>query len=379
MADHGLMDAGAADPNHGQLFDTRQMPTRSPEARTHAANAPQPQVAVRPSSGKGNLDLPLGGAPGFMPGLNKKQKIRAIESVGQELQSPTPVRDIMENRQAAGTRAGKPAPWYSGVDEQGRHDLSIPGDANVAIRGAAARQGVSDGAMTRAVANTSPRTRWDTGHPSNQGHRMDNLDAAEGVIDATKTLQAVDMADDKTIDEVTQDSSVVGSALPKMGAKAGKQFRDQGNDTTKPIEMKARTSQKVPNFEQSLHLTHVDPQVRKNAAMSWTSDTHDQSIAGVSEKYMDRVGSYELQAMTGTRTAFKNRELPPNEQAREWVGQRGGTQHIEQEGFFEAHRGGLRPRTEAMPPSTASLTESMRNSSRNRKRASTAERMGLEF
>lgn len=343
LAEHGMIDQGAADPNHGQLFNTRHYEG----SRDVTTNAPRPEVNVRPSAGK-PVDLPLGAAPGFMPGLDKKQKVRAIQKLGAEMGTDTPMRDAMQKRQEVSDRSA-PAPWYSGVNAAGKHDPSIPGDANIAIDRAAQRQGVSSEQMTRTTAVTSPQNRWDTYHPSNQGYVQNNIALAENVTRNTYNLS--DPSDDAIQDMGLQSvqESPGGGGTPEMAAKAGRIIRDDGSNVTKPLEVKQKTSQKVPNFEASLHLTNPDPHVRRGAAQSFTVDTHDAKLVGVGEKHMSTVGAYEAIAMTGSRTALRNRELAPNEQARQWVGQRGGTQHNEDEGFFKTDRGKLKVRPEATP------------------------------
>jgi hypothetical protein len=107
-------------------------------------------------------------------------------------------------------------------------------------------------------------------------------------------------------------------------------------------------------------------------------DRHDAKAAGVggSKVLEDRQGVYDNLAMLGTRTAHKNRQLAPNEQAREWVGQRGVNQaEGEHQGLFKPGltAGKVVPHPDALP-----LGNSSRNMLRSRPE-STAERMGLEF
>lgn len=334
-ARHGLIDQGAADPNQGQLFDVSSIQQDVSDVAASKGLTPG-YTAVRPSSGKGDLDLPLGGAPGFMPGLTRKQKVSAITSFGEATGSQTPMRDAMNKRQFLFDK-GQNQPWYSGVDpETGEHDLSIQGDAPLAISAAASRQGVSEAAMTRAVAITSPRNRWAEGTRGQDDFSMPNIETAEGAMSIAQSLPPT-----ATPAEIAKASvAVAGRGLPSTVEKAALTYRADKDNVSAPISVKGRSSQKTPNFEQSLNLSHPDQTARRIAAESYTVDTHDAQSVDVPEKYMDRVGMYDVTAMTGARTALKNFQLPANAQARLWESQRTVTQKSPLGPLFKENRKG---------------------------------------
>lgn len=361
-AAHGLIDAGAADPAQGQLFPTSDM-ERSIGERAASEGVAQNVVTVRPSGkakAKGKAqDLPLGAAPGFMPGLTASQKVTALRTAAEALETTTPMRDIMSRRQflsdnpvmrkvsntgeSVPVAQGHRADWYSGVDpETGQHDLSIPGMAQKAIGRAAQRQGVSRAAMTRAVAITSPRNRWDEGLPGQSDYVMPNLESAEGAIREAQALPA-----DASSAEITQAAvASSGRGLPSMSEKAMNVFRSslrttdepqetghtvvpagvEYSDVSSPIEVRQAASQKVPNFEASLRLSDSTQTDKRVAAESWTADTHDLQAIGVPDKYRERKGMYEVAAMSGARQALRDRQLAPNVQAGHWEVQRDTTQ-----------------------------------------------------
>jgi hypothetical protein len=402
-AAHGLIDAGAADPSQGQLFPTSGM-ERSIAERAADAGVSSNVVAVRPSKGKAQ-DIPLGAAPGFMPGLSKDQKIRALQTASEALETKTPTRDAMSKRQflsdnpamrehpntgeVVPVSRGHRADWYSGIDpETGQHDLSIPGMAQKAIGRAAQRQNVSRAAMTRAVAITSPRNRWDEGMPGQDDYVMPNLESGEGAIREARSLPA-----DASPADVSQAAvASSGRGLPAMSEKAMYDFRSglrttgepQGtgpsvvpagveySDVGSPIEVRQAASQKVPNFEASLRLSDSTQTDKRVAAESWTADTHDLQAVGVPDKYRERKGMYEFSAMTGARQALRDRQLPPNVQAAHWEVQRDTTQ-----------RSPLGPLFKELPSKALVENPEITSSNKDKKPSSgyrsRGESMGLEF
>jgi hypothetical protein len=319
-AAHGLIDQGAADPLQGQLFDPSPI-TMTPQEAAAGRNITPGVVSVRSAKGTGP-DLPLAGAPGFMPGLTAKQKVQAIRSMGEITESETPVKDLMQKR-AALSDAGSNQPWYSGVDpETGEHDISIVGDSPEAIAASAHKMGVSRQAMTRAVATTSARNQWLAGNPGLGNVSMPNIESGEGAIDVAKSLPS--SASEAELKSASIAAS--GRGLPAMTLKAVKQYRSSKEDVTQPIRAASRISQKVPNFEHSLKLSGSSPLEQRIAADSWTVDTHDLKSLDLPENALDKVGNYELIGMTGARSAFKRGQLPPNEQARIWMAQKARTE-----------------------------------------------------
>lgn len=334
-ARHGLIDQGAADPNQGQLFDTSNV-TVSMDDRAAQLGLTPGVTTVRPTPKAGkptpkNLDLPLAAAPGFMPGLTAKQKVEAIKSAGNLIEtrtinsktgkeevktgSTTPVKLMMERRQESHNR-GVNQPWYSGIDpETGEHDLSIPGNSPRMIAESAERMGVSPQAMARSYAITSPRNQWLAGTAAESNVMSPNRESAEGAIGVATSLPAT--ATPAQIKAAS--TAAAGRGLPTMVEKAAHQYRSTKEDVTTPIPVASRLSQKVPNFEPSLKLSGVHPAASRIAAEAYTVDTRDLDVVGMPEKALDKVGMYELIGMTGARTALKNYQLPPNEQAREWM------------------------------------------------------------
>jgi len=372
LAHHGLIDAGAADPNQGQLFNADKTvgPRRTDEQVIKDTGGNMPTgIDVKAGTTKDPdriNTVQYGGARGYMPNLDSGQKVKALNSVQEgRIESGTyrgggATAEIMEDRETVRNKTGNQA-WYGGVDKHGQHDMNVEGLASEAINQRAARSGVSGAAMTRAAAITSPRSAWDINKPGSPDHQMPNLDHAEGVIqgaapqasrswvqkpkemtnkDGTKwtgtkiegtTIPATPPLD--RADAVQIGKEVHSAGLPTMGAKAAGIHYDNGNDVSSNIQVSSAKSLKAPNFEVSLRLSGGgDKQgsraIQRMAAQSWTGDTHDARAAGIggSKVLEQRVGVYDVLAMTGTRTAHRNRELGPHEQAREWVGQRGPNQ-----------------------------------------------------
>lgn len=391
LAAHGLIDQGAADPNQGQLFDANSVvgPRRSDAdvIKDRGINMP---THVSHDKGKGKTaELSFGGAPGYMPNLSTKQKVSALKSVEEgRMQSGTwrgpqwserhgdyvgggATAEVLQDRAAVRDKAPNQS-WYTGVDDDGSHRSMSPGDAPAEIARRATRSGTTPGAMTRAAAVTSPQSAWDRQKPGSPDHSYPNLDHAEAVVQATQFARSyVDR--DEAVDIGSQIETKHGG-LPTMGAKAAGQHYDHGHDATKPFPIKNAKSQKAPNFQASLHLSDPEPAARRMAAQSYTVDRHDAKAAGVggSKVVEDRVGVYDALAMTGTRTAHKNRELPPNEQAREWVGVRGHNA-VEQSDntLFESgtdYQGRVVPNQRVFG-----------DQSRSQKRSARAEEFGLDF
>ena len=340
LAHHGLIDAGAADPNQGQLFNADKVvgPRRTDEQVIKDTGSNMPTGIDVKAGTKTNPDrintLQYGGARGYMPNLDNKQKVTALKSVQEgRIESGTyrgggTTAEVMEDRTVARNKTGNQA-WYGGVDKNGQHDMSDEGLASSAINQRAARSGVTGAAMTRAAALTSPRAAWDVNKPGSPDHTMPNLDHAEGVVQATEMAKP-----HVTRDEAMKIGSEIPSAgLPTMGAKAAGMHYDNGNDVSSNIQVSGAKSLKAPNFEASLRLSgggdhHGSRAIQRMAAQSFTVDTHDSRAGGIggSKVLEQRTGVYDVMAMTGSRTAHKNRELGPHEQAREWVGQRGPNQ-----------------------------------------------------
>jgi hypothetical protein len=244
---------------------------------------------------------------------------------------------MIEDRQATRNKADN-QPWYSGVDERGEHSATIVGEAGRQINNQAQMQGVSPGAMTRAVALTSPQSAWDKGVPGGHEHRFPNLTHAASATKAVDSAGAHSRLTEAK--ELGQAVSTSDGGLPEMGAKAAGDHYTHGNDASAPIRVRSALSAKAANFLGSLHQSDAEPAAQRMAATTWTADRHDERAAGIDNPTGDgllnqRKGVYDVAAMTGVRTAHANRTRSSDEQAREWVGQRGTNQHeSDHDGLF---------------------------------------------
>lgn len=307
-------DSDRYDPNQGALFDVSKVAPR--QQRDLPSDVPSGRINV-----KGKDTMGLAAQPGFMPNLNTKQKLAAIQGVATARDSNDTVTqkghfaDIMESRESA-YRARGHADWYEGTSDQGQHDGSI-GHAPAIIQQTAAVHGFQTSALTRAVAHSSPQATWQ----DEQSGEYVNVQAAKHAL-----LSANSSADE---DETYQKATSIrasGGVLPEAVGRAAVHYRRHGNSGG-AFNVQSPLSQKTPNFEASLHLSHIDPVVRKMAAQAYTVDRHDAKIAGMdnNSKQFQRRGVYDAVAMTGRRAALKHRQLPANEQAAEWVGQKSRT------------------------------------------------------
>ena len=354
LAKHGLIDQGHADPNQGQLFDANEMlgPRRTDKQiikedginmATHmdvvqsmARRVKGPDGKMRTEHAEGPPKVTpqdFGNAPGFLPNLNTKQKVNALQHTRDACIEAGTYRgggataEMMEDRTTIRNKVDN-QPWYQGIDASGEHSSSIPGKASEQIDKRAAATGTSSGAMARAAALTSPQAVWDAG--VGQEQRFPNLNHAASVVEATETARPyVDINEAK---QIGSEMPVNDGGLPDAGAKAAGAHYQHGNDASDPTRIMNRKSQKAANFRASLHQSDPQPAAQRMAATSWTADRHDVRVAGIDSggdegAINTKVGVYEVAAMTGGRVAHKNRNLSSNEQAREWVGQRGTTQH----------------------------------------------------
>ncbi len=226
--------------------------------------------------------------------------------------------------------------------------------------------------MTRATALTSPRTAWDEGGaPGTTDHVMPNVASAEHVVRAIKSKP--DGADARAVA-----SAAPGRALNEMKGKAGHYFANEG--THVPIKVSDPSSQKVPNIEQSLHMSHVDPEIVRQAAGSYTVDAWDTKGLGGDEQMLKSDTGYAVAHMTGVRSALKAGELPPNFQARSWNALRDreqpasmGTNRL----FVSQRSGKVAPNPSAMAPERVVATDYQ--SRAQRRGQSTADKYDLEF
>jgi hypothetical protein len=370
LANHGLLEQGQADPNQGPLFSLAAAGIPTIPA---AAIARQRGVAPPLASSVG----------GFMPGIQRntragtvKAKVNAVNKMADARvrtgtsRGGAPIKETMEDR-AALYDMGKPADWYQPVSN-GRNVMG-EGMARTAIDNAALRTRTTNTQMTRAAALTSPRTAWDEGGaPGTTDYVMPNVQSAENVVRALRS--APDGADPRTVG-----AGAEGSALNGMKAKAAEYHA--GVPTSSPIRVVDPSSQKVPNFEQSLHMSHVDPEVVRGASGSYTVDGWDAKGIGGDEKLLKSDTGYAVAHMTGQRAAMKAGELGPNFQARTWNSLRDseqpasmGTNRL----FVSKRSGALAPNPNAMAPER--VIEPPAHQSRAQRRGqSTADKYDLEF
>ena len=213
----------------------------------------------------------------------------------------------MEDRSAA-YAVGEDVSWYA----EAKPGRLGEGGAGRMIAGEAARLGVSHARMTRAVAVTSPRTGWTAGgEPGTTDFHRPNIDSAVQVV---RDVQASGVTDPEEALKVERESH--GKSLDLMKDKAAREFAK--GEPTAPIPIADESSQKVPNFEQSLHLDNPSRVVQRQASRSYTVDVHDTTSMGVDETMLKTDAGYHVAAMTGRRAALRAGVLPPHFQSRSW-------------------------------------------------------------
>lgn len=370
-ANHGLLEQGQADPNQGQLFDVRTTVPTIPQEVLHRQRGIAPPLASS--------------QPGFMPGIQRTTpertraaKVTAVNRLsearirtGADRGTGAPVAEAMQDR-AATYAQGRAADWYQGVDQDSGRNIHAPGMAHRDIADVAMRHQTSHPMATRAVALTSPRTAWDEGGArGTTDFSRPNIESADNVLGAVKGLRP-----DAPMEEVKRvGAEAPGNALNGMKAKAAEYTT---KPTHAPIGISDPASQKVPNFEQSLHLSHVDPAIVRGAAGSYTVDAWDTQTIGGDEKMLKTDTGYAIAHMTGVRSALKHGELPPNFQASTWNVARGKEQPAsmgENRLFVSKRSGAVVPNPSALPKEPPSFQES----SRSMRRQSTADKYDLEF
>ena len=371
--------------NQGQLFDPEVVQPRDTTPDTtvaRRAGAPTGEISVKGGKAKSGLV----GQPGFMPTLDKKQKGRALNSLvdarqhtGADRGTGAPTAEIMADRAALSDKSSRQT-WYQGVDASGQHSIKSEGDATRVVHASAARQGTTSSHMARAVAFTSPQMEWksmgDARSTAGAGHHP-NLESAEGVISAGNAARKANPdVSSSEIADVSRNNA--GFALENMAVKAGVKHHETRDKGVGPFPIQGEKSLKAVNFDASLNLSHLEPAVQRVAAKSYTVDRHDADIAGVdSDKHLsDRRGVHEAVAMTGRRTALKQRELPPNTQASQWEAKRAEKGLGRGNEMFAGtnERPVARPDLvhQAPPPSSRSMSRSGRIMNR-------ASDMGIEF
>jgi hypothetical protein len=308
---------GSYDPNQGQLFDPEVVQPRQ-------ESAPAGFGEIEYKAGNNKAVMGLAAAPGFMPNLNKKQKVAALNTVAAERgrtgadRGGSPIAEMLEDRRLPAGYENKRSDWYQGPSRT-REDA---GAAPKLISGAAARTGSSFSLMARAVAQTSLKLAWtiDNDDPKNREPvgANPNIRAAEAAV--------------RYKDETTEDDPVYTPGarprphelpMPALGTAVERaKTTALAGDPVGRFSVSSPLSQKTANFDASLHLSHVNPAIARKAAEAWTVDRHDLTSAGFDEKSLDKRGVYDVLAMTGRRAALKAGELPPNYQADLWEAER---------------------------------------------------------
>ena len=383
LAAHGLIDQGAADPRQGQLFSPDELPpVASPESLAAANNVPPPLSASRPGFMPELYDKEGGGT--VSTAQAHKRMVGAVNRLGTFVDVDPdsgmgPVGTAMANRGATRARHEGDAPWYAKVTKrstpaanpnQGTFDLG-PGSATELIDVAAHREGVSFEEMSRATAITSPRTRWTKGTPGTDDFSTPNVTSARNVVHDVKVAKSVAEDLDIPVDyaDVARNAPSGGALMEHM-TKAGVDFA--AGDPSRPIPIAELQSQKVPNFNQSLLLSHPSQAVRRQAASSYTVDSHDVRSMGAHEDLLKTPGGMAIARMTGRRSALRHSELLPMHQSATWEGQRSkDPDPLGANSMLQTTRGGkIRPNPTQLPDHISRQFD---------ERSPIAKRLGIEF
>lgn len=351
LASHGLMDLGAADPRQGQLFSPHELPA----VATPTAMAKKHGVAPPLASSR----------PGYMPELYEREGGGTVSTKEAHKRMVSGINrmpkfgvsgpaEALSNRAATRALSGA-VPWYAKVTRRGSPAANpnqgvlelTPGSADEMIATAAHREGVTHTEMARATALTSPRTRWTKGTPGTGDYLAPNVESARNVVRDVKHAKGVA----RELDLPDVDYHEIGRHAPSAGAlqqhmgKAGADYAV--GDPSRPIHIAELSSQKVPNFNQSLMLSHPSQAIRRQAAQSYTVDTHDVSSTGADVDILKTAPGHAVIRMTGRRSALRHGDLPPAGQSRVWEGQRSKTSEpLGERSMLETtRRGRIVPRT----------------------------------
>jgi hypothetical protein len=376
LAKHGLIDQGAADPNQGQLFVP---PQASPREMAEKHGVAPPLLASRPGFMPEVYEKTPGGEH-ISTAAAHKRMVAGIKRVGDFVDAEPGLGAIgtaMKNRSETAALQQDSPGWYARKREhtpenpnQGQFALE-EGSSTEMVAKAARGEGVNYATMSRAVALTSPRTRWTGGTPGTDDYSAPNVESARNVVHDVKKAKDVEQALDLDIDYGEIGHAAEGRALGEHKAKAAR-WLASGGDTSQPVKIAELESQKVPNFDQSLLLGHHSQAVRRQAALSYTVDTHDVSSMGANPDLLKTVGGMAAARMTGRRSALKGGELPPHGQERVWVGQKSKTSEpMGEHSMLETKRGGkIVPRAEPEMPHISPQFD---------RRSDRAKALGLEF
>jgi hypothetical protein len=193
------------------------------------------------------------------------------------------------------------------------------------------------------------------------------------VVHDVQQAQHYSRVTDRSVNYAEVGHAAEGRSLGEMKAKAAVDYVE--SDPSRAIPIGDLSSQKVPNFNQALLQHHPSQAVQRQAALSYTVDTHDVSSQGSHVDLLKTPGGYAIAHMIGRRAALKNRELPTMGQSGVWMGQKSKEpEPIGDNSLFEETRSGkLRPNPRALPSYTPPVSAQFDN------RSPTAKRLGIEF
>lgn len=326
LESHGLLSSGDVDTQQGQLFDTSPY-TLSLDELAQSRDLPAPKAS---STG------------GFMPQIEAsptgrssaaQKKVTAIRNYTAILrdESGDPAAGLHtaydRTGEALASHPGDHADWYMslGTDpETGKRTVSEGKETHL-INNLAWGENRDPVAVTRAVADLSPRNRWSKGDPDNLSYpnlsdvrnvsRFSREHLHESEIPAPDDLGS--RAASQRIGRVINSTPPGLSGLPMGAAKAIRSISGEYN--TEPVEVAdPELSQKIGNFNESLlsGRSDVPNALKAGYAGSYTSDVWDQRGQGFKE-YHDG-GPYSVAAMVGSRAALKAGRLPSEAQSAVW-------------------------------------------------------------
>jgi len=416
MAAHGLIDQGAADPNQGQLFAPHELPqAETAKALALKAGVAPPLLGSRPGFMPEVYERTQGGPHISTPEAHKIMKAGINRTTGFDLPGPSagdavkaqiaaathlapgkwsedaiadidrprngPIAQMMHERRLTASLAPREGTnWYATVRQrsttpadnpnQGRLEID-EGTATKMIASAARGTGTNYPQMARATAITSPRTAWTMGTPGTDDYEQPNVDSARNVVHDTLEAKAVSEQLDIPVDYHEIGMTAKGETPGQHKAKAAVDLATK--EPTDPIHIAEIQSQKVPNFNQSLNLANPSQAVRRQAALSYTPDSHDARSTGKDEDILKTPGGIGVVKMTGRRSSLAESELAPMYQSKVWMGRKSlDPEPLGRTSMLEKTRGGkIRPRPEQVPGHIAP--------DQFAGRSPTAERLGLEF
>lgn len=379
-----VTETDTAGHGHGQLF--HPAPFVQPTADVlRAGGVPQ----RRPSSGEGFLPR-LGSVAGETdPARRSAIAADKMETLGQagKITRPVTVRDPAKPAHLdTNVDIGEPGtstPMRTQMQNRANFvDPNVEGDwyhvESNQVNDAATRAGVPHGTMRRAVAYTSPKTPWDTGHPQDANVKYPNLNAAEAIVTHVASGRKRAANEGRGFDPV---SSALDTRIPTVSGEGERmpafsramrtvgESMVAGTSSADPIVTrieakgnKTMTGEKVPNFDLALARGSDSRTARREATQAYTSDVWDTRTAGVND-YSHIAGGgltppggtqrrtggdkgvvasrprgqYDVIATTGRRAGMQAGMLPSEMQQHVWRVARGAGSAPEQQMFEHAH------------------------------------------